>query len=119
VGATVTHLADAELVYGFRLRMILAEDCPRLSDFDEQTWSSRFGDLDPDPAEAFFRWKALRESNVRILESAGEEAWERAGLHAERGMMTVGGIARSLVLHDRSHVDQLRRALAPDIPHSA
>ena len=42
----VNHLADAEMVYGVRLRMILTDDHPALAAYDEEQWANRFGSLD-------------------------------------------------------------------------
>jgi len=39
----VQHRADAELVDGFRLRMILAQDRPALVGYDQDLWASRLG----------------------------------------------------------------------------
>ena len=37
----VQHLADSELVGGFRLRMVLAHDRPPLTGYDQDLWASR------------------------------------------------------------------------------
>lgn len=108
----VAHLADAELVYSVRLRTMLVEERPRLAAFDEAAWAERFGPLDPEPRQSLQRWRALRDSNVRLLESLDEEEWERVGIHEERGPLTVAAVAEVLVGHDRDHLDQIRRALA-------
>ena len=108
----VAHLADAELVYGVRLRMVVAEDRPLLPGFDENAWAARFGALDPDPRDALARWRTLRESNVRLLDSLAEDEWARTGMHQQRGVMSVAAIAQLLADHDRAHLDQIRAALA-------
>lgn len=108
----VAHLADAELVYGERLRRVLTEDRPRLDAFDEAVWAERFGPLEPGTKEALQRWRSLRESTTRILDSLSDDEWELVGLHSQRGLLSVAALAEAMVNHDRNHLDQIRRALA-------
>jgi hypothetical protein len=108
----VGHLADAELVYAFRLKTILCEDRPHIQAYDENAWSERFARVDEDLKDTLARWRMLREHNVRLLDSLEEAEWRRAGVHAERGEMTIRAVASRMADHDRSHLDQIRRALA-------
>ena len=108
----VGHLADAELVYSVRLRMVLTADRPWLVGFAEEAWVTRFGPLDPDVREALHRWRVLRDANVRLFASLGEHEWAREGVHEERGTLTMAGLAELMVSHDRDHLDQIRGVLA-------
>lgn len=108
----VCHLADAELVYGVRLRLIVAEDRPVLTPYDEQAWAERFADLDDDPKETLSRFRLLREANLRLLDALVDGEWERTGVHQQRGVMSVSGTVKLMAEHDRTHLDQIRRALA-------
>lgn len=110
----VSHLADAELVYSVRIRMTLTSDRPYLAAFDENGWVRRFSELEHDPKESLARWRALRDANVRVLESLEPEEWQLVGLHAERGEVSVARIADLLVEHDRAHLNQIRAGLADD-----
>ena len=107
----MSHLADAELVYGMRLRLILTEARPLLAAFDQNAWAERFGGLD-DPRDALNRWRVLRDANLRLLGSVDDDEWDRTGVHVQRGEMTVADVAGHLVDHDRNHLDQIRRTLA-------
>jgi hypothetical protein len=108
----VGHLADAELVYSVRFRMVLTADRPYLSGFDEEAWVRRLGELEPDAKASMARWRLLREANIRLLESLDDAEWKLSGLHAERGEETMGQLAAALATHDRSHMDQIRRGLS-------
>lgn len=105
------HLADAEMVYGVRIRTALAEPGSTLPAFDEETWADRFGPLDDDPQRAFGRFRVLRESNVAIVESLTEGEWQRVGLHEEFGELSVRELVDRLLRHDAAHLDQIRTAL--------
>jgi hypothetical protein len=108
----IAHLADAELVYGFRLRKVVTEPYPHLAAFDENAWADRFSSIEEDPRDALARWRVLRESNLRIFDSLVDDEWERTGMHAERGEMSTADIAELLADHDRNHLDQIRKSLA-------
>jgi hypothetical protein len=107
----IGHLADAELVYGVRIRTALAEPGGTLPAFDEETWADRFGPLDEDPSVSMARFRVLRESNVAIIESLTEDEWQRAGLHEEFGELSVKELVDRLIRHDAAHLDQIRTAL--------
>ena len=38
----VSHLADCEMVFGFRLRQTLAEDGPTIQPFDQEKWAAMY-----------------------------------------------------------------------------
>jgi hypothetical protein len=110
------HLADTELVVGWRLRRILTEEEPELAGFDQDAWARDLGYRDADPEVTLSQLGVLREANLRLLRSLPEEAWERAGRHAERGRETVRRVASLAAAHDLVHlrqIERIRRAHAP------
>ena len=110
----VAHLADAELVYGTRIRMVVTADRPYLAGFDENAWVRRFAELETDAKESLARWRTLRDANLRVLASLDPDEWKLTGMHAERGEMTVTQIADLLVQHDHAHLAQIRAGLADE-----
>lgn len=107
----LAHLADSEAVLGMRVRLIVTQDQPTLVGYDQDAWTARFADLDPDPQETFTRWRALRSNNLRLYESLTPDEWARAGLHTERGEESAREVVRLAAGHDRAHIDQIRRGL--------
>lgn len=108
----VAHMADAELVYSVRVRMILTVERPWLVSFAEQAWAARFAPLEPDVRDSLQRWRVLRDANLRVFGSLTGEEWAREGVHDERGALSMAAVADLLSAHDRSHLDQIRRALS-------
>lgn len=108
----MAHLADAELVYGVRIRHLLADDNPTLAGYDEKAWVGRFAPSEPDAAASLARFRLNREALLRILVTIEDAEWERKGTHAEDGEMTVKAMVERVADHDRAHLDQIRRALA-------
>jgi len=108
----VAHLADAELVYGLRIKQVLIDDRPHFMAYDENAWVERFSRVEEDLKDTLARWRANREHTIRVLESLEDVEWRRAGVHPQRGEMTLRQLAALLADHDRQHLDQLRRAVS-------
>jgi uncharacterized damage-inducible protein DinB len=105
----LVHLADAEQVYGVRVRMILTRDQPTITSYDQETWAKRFTELET-PAHALARWRVLRESMLELLGSLGDADWQRFGMHEERGRESVEKVAQLMADHDENHMAQMRDA---------
>jgi len=105
----ICHLADSELVYGYRLRMIVAEDEPALVGYDQDRWATR---LHHDTADLDFeleRLDLLRRSNLGFLRSLDSAEWDRVGRHSERGVESVRRVFKLLAAHDLVHLRQIDR----------
>lgn len=105
----IQHLADSEIVWGYRLRMVLAHDRPGLTGYDQDAWADRLGYGDADPIESLDVFIVLREANLRLLRRLSREEWMRIGVHAERGEESVEHMTRLYAGHDLLHLRQLER----------
>ncbi|MGH2571381.1 MAG: DinB family protein [bacterium] len=105
----VQHLADTEIVGGFRFRMALAEDRPKLQGFDQDLWVQRLRYSEADVETALDQFETLRRANLRMLERTSPEERERVGLHSERGEESVGHMIRMYAGHDLVHLRQVAR----------
>jgi hypothetical protein len=110
------HLADSEIVVGFRLRIILAQDRPEITAYDQDLWAERLRYREAKLDEVLEQLEALRGANLRIARRLTPAELARFGVHAERGGESVGYLLRLVAGHDLVHLDQLariRRAVAP------
>lgn len=103
------HLSDADLVWGWRLRMILAHDRPAITGFDQDLWADRLHYADADPGEALATFEVLRRGNLRLLERSTPEDLNRVGVHSERGEESVAHLCRLYAGHDLLHLRQIER----------
>lgn len=103
------HLADSDLVVGFRLRMILAHDRPEIVAYDQDLWANRLRYREAKLADVLDQLEAVREANLRIARRLTPEELGRFGVHAERGGESVGYLLRLAAGHDLVHLDQLAR----------
>jgi hypothetical protein len=103
----VCHLADCEIVFGFRLRQTLAEDNPTIQPFDQDKWAAQYPGVPA--ALALEAFSALRKWNLKLIHSALPAAAHRTMTHPERGTMTFQNVVETMAGHDLNHIAQLRR----------
>jgi hypothetical protein len=108
----VQHLADSELVGGFRLRMVLAHDRPRLTGYDQDLWADRLDYGSVEIGEALEQFTTLRRANVRIWARLTPADLKRIGIHGERGEESLDRMRRLYAGHDILHLRQLERIRA-------
>jgi hypothetical protein len=106
------HLADSDLVFGFRLRMILTEDKPPLQGYDQDAWARTLKYRDVQLEVAMDQLRSLRAANVHVLRQLSPAQLERSGLHSERGPESAGFLLRLMGGHDLVHRRQIDRILA-------
>lgn len=113
VSEIVAHLADGEIVGGFRVRFILGSPGSPVVGYDQDKWvtSGHYGKRDPQKSVELFR--VLREANLGLLESLQPEQWKQYGMHSERGKESIEHIVRMFAGHDVNHLQQIEKILAP------
>lgn len=105
----VRHLADSEIVWGYRMRLVLSQERPPLTGYDQDLWSARLRYDQASVPEAIEEFTVLRRTHLRLLEAATPEDLKRAGVHAERGEESVGHMMKMYAGHDLLHLRQLAR----------
>lgn len=111
VAGVLQHLADSEGVNGHRIRLMLVEDRPPIAAYDQDAWARAFDYASADAPAALRDFTAIREANLRVWRSLDGPALARGGVHAERGVETVGHLLRLLAAHDLVHRRQMERIL--------
>ena len=105
----VQHLADSEIVYGYRIRLILAGDTPDIVGYDQDAWARRLRYIDTSLPDALAQVRILRSRGLALLRSLTPDEWERAGMHSERGRESIRHITKLLAAHDLVHLRQIVR----------
>jgi hypothetical protein len=106
------HLADSELVVGWRYRLISAQDGATITAYDQDQWVSSLWRGDERLADVLDQFEALRAANLRLLSRLTPEQWEHAGLHEERGREPMRPFVRLIAGHDVVHLRQVERVRA-------
>ncbi len=107
----LAHLADTELVQGFRLRLILGASGTPIQGFDQDEWARYSDYAKHDPALSLEAYQVTRERTVRLLKSLPRDAWDRYGMHSERGKETVTRVTEMMAGHDLNHLKAIREIL--------
>lgn len=106
----LTHLADTEMVFSFRIRQTLAEPDHVIQPFDQTAWSQQYAAYDA--ASALNAFRTVREWNLALLRSLPKDAFAKSVTHPERGTMTLQTIVETMGGHDLNHLGQVQQAAA-------
>lgn len=108
----IAHLADVEMVTGWRLRSILAAPGTPIQAFDQDAWAATGQYSKRDPRKSLERFRVLREANLALLKSLSPEQTKLFGLHAERGEESIERLTRMIAGHDINHLEQIEQIVA-------
>jgi DinB superfamily len=111
VSEIVAHLGDAEIVTGFRMRLILGALGAPIAAYDSDSWVTSGHYEKRDPRKSVEQFRVLREANLALLESLTPEQWKHYGIHSERGQETIELMVRMAAGHDINHLQQIERIL--------
>lgn len=107
----IGHLTDSEWVYGYRLRLILCEDNPKLVGTNQDLWVARQAHNEREPSEHVEMFLAMREFNLAMWKRLSPADLQRTGQHNERGPESLGVMLRMMAGHDLSHLGQIARCV--------
>jgi DinB family protein len=105
----LAHLADSDLVWGWRLRLVLAQDRPPLTGYDLDALAARLGYAESEPRDSVAMFSILRKTNLRLISRASPEDMHRVGVHVERGEESLAHHLNLYAGHDILHLNQLER----------
>jgi len=98
------HLVDSDLVYGDRIKRVIAEDNPTLQAYPENAWLDRLNSARLPVEDAATLFAANRMWVVQILRGLDDTAFARAGTHTELGRQTLAEIVVRAVHHLDHHL---------------
>jgi hypothetical protein len=107
------HLADVEIVYGYRLRQMLADNKPSIAPVDQDAWARNLNYLDSLPAELVAFYGLARHHNLRLLRTLKNSDLSKSAFHPEiQRNVTVGDIVEKMAGHGTAHLQQIERLKA-------
>ncbi len=111
VAEIVAHLAETELVLGWRYRSVAEKNGVVIQSFEQDDWAqnSRYHKLDID--EMLHLYSVLRKANLQFLANLPKEKFENYGMHQERGKETLAHIRNLEAGHDLNHYKQIEKIL--------
>jgi hypothetical protein len=105
------HLGDSSRYWGARMLRTVFEDEPQLPGVDQDALMLAFAHRYRSPDELLTMYRLASAGNVALLRGLPAEAWQRAGIHEERGRMTLRAMVEVQADHEQIHLRQLREAL--------
>lgn len=111
VNEILAHLADTEIVVGFRMRLILGASGSLIAAFDQDSWVTSGHYEKRSPQKSLDQFRAVREANLALLKSLTPDQWKHYGMHPERGQETIERIVRMFAGHDINHLKQIEGIL--------
>jgi uncharacterized damage-inducible protein DinB len=104
------HLADIEIVYGYRLRQMLADKKPVIAPMDQNAWARNLGYSEAAPAELIALYGLNRHHNLRLLRRLKPGDLAKAAFHPEhkRDVM-VAELVQMMSGHGTNHLEQIER----------
>ena len=105
----VVHLADAEIVRAARFRLILGEDDPALSPFDQDRWQSRLAYPSRSPELALAVFETMVRSSHELLSAVPPESLARTAPHPDGPLSCLDLLERGIA-HATAHAAQIASA---------
>jgi len=100
----VIHLQDAETALADRMRRVLAHDEPSLLAWDENLFIARLKYDDQSAEDAVQIVEATRRQLARVLRLMPDAAFDRKGIHSERGPVGMTDLLAMAVSHLDHHL---------------
>jgi len=110
----VCHPAHFDPLLADRMKRVLAEDRPQLLGADEKRFAAALAYHQRDLEEEMTIIERTRSQMARILRTLPAEALQRAGVHNERGPLTLEQlltVATNHIPHHVRFINEKRRAL--------
>lgn len=107
------HLADVEIIYGYRLRQMLADTKPVIAPIDQDAWARNLNYADCRPSELVAFYGLGRHHNLRLLRSLKPSDLSKSAFHPElQGEVTVGDLVERMAAHGVTHLQQIEKLKA-------
>ena len=102
------HLADAEIIYGYRVRQMLADAKAVIAPLDPDAWAHNLNYLDSPPSELVAFYGLGRHHNLRLLRSLKVSDLSKSAFHPElQREMTVADLVERMGGHGTAHLRQI------------
>jgi hypothetical protein len=106
----IGHLADIEIVYGYRMRQMIADEKPVIAPMDQDQWAKNLGYLEASPAELLAQFGVNRHHNLRLLRRLKPDDLNKSAWHPERNTnVDLADMVQILATHDANHIEQIEQ----------
>ena len=104
------HLADIEIVYGYRLRQMLADEKPVIAPMDQDAWAQNLGYMETPAPELIALYGLNRHHNLRLLRRLKAGDLDKSASHPEiKKEVTVASLIEQMASHGANHLAQIEK----------
>jgi DinB family protein len=107
----VCHVRDIEESFMARFQAIMVMTEPTFPPVEPDRWAEERQYQRNNVVEALHAFRTRRDESLKFLRGLKVDQWERGGIHATRGRMSIKDFVGLMAWHDDNHLDQLKRAL--------
>jgi uncharacterized damage-inducible protein DinB len=104
----VIHVVDSDLTAIDRMKRIAAMNAPLLIGYDETAFSRHLHYHQQDVSDAIQILNLSRRQFARVLRLLPDEAFDRRGIHNERGEVRLGQLVGDYINHLEHHLKFIR-----------
>ncbi len=109
----LAHLADVEIIYGYRLRQMLADAKPVIAPLDQDAWARNLNYLDSPASELVAFYGLGRHHILRLLRSLKASDFSKSAFHPEMQRdVTVADLVERMGGHGAAHLQQIEKLKA-------
>jgi hypothetical protein len=108
----IVHLYESDMIATDRMRRIAAMERPLIIAYDQDAFIRRLHPERLDAELAAQGFAINRRLMVAVLRALPEEAFDRDGVHSERGLISLRGLVEGYCQHLDGHLAHLDRKLA-------
>jgi hypothetical protein len=102
------HLADVEIVFGHRIRQMLAEEKSAIAPMDQNAWAANLGYMETPAPEMIALFGVNRHHNLRILRRVKSSDLNKSAYHPElKREVHLSEIVEKLDSHTQNHLRQI------------
>jgi len=106
------HLGDVESeIYLPRIWKIISEESPNIKNIDASGWNVERHYQEKDLTEGINTFIEKRMETLQVIDSLGEDDWQRKALHETRGEMDLKTLIVSIAKHDIEHIRQIHQEM--------
>ena len=102
------HLADVEIMYGHRIRQMLADEKPVIAPIDQNAWAANLGYMETPAPEMIALFGVNRHHNLRILRRVKAQDLNKSAYHPElKRDVQLSEMVEKLDSHTQNHLRQI------------
>lgn len=103
------HIADCEVAWAWRLRLVYGADKPAVQPFEQDPWARAYDGVRYTTEAALATFEAMRTWNLALIETFSEADKARPAHHPEIGDLSLWTLVEIAAGHDLHHLKALEK----------